>query len=166
MSILRQLLLDTICEQEYPQTVGMICRILHIDDVQSVQTCCHQLTSDGLLDKDPDYVCRSVYRYRISKQGRNFIHFQPTLPARKTSGKCKFYQTLENKHARHFAVVDKVVQYLTQVSGMCTISRLCARYESISVREVQSAIYFLLTRDHIIQCGPLLIDMTQVLSSI
>lgn len=156
-SILRQVVLDTLLGRP-DQTVPMLCRVLHIDHIQSVDDCCQQLASDGLLEPRVD-TQSGCFRYTLSTQGSQLAN---ETPPHKIAGMQKLYQVLEEKHARQVTVVQQLTHFIHR-HPVTTVSFLHSQLQQVPVCQLQSAIYTLLSTGALTQCGPVLVHLDRAL---
>lgn len=146
--MLRQLVLDSISHHP-PQTLSMMCRILHIYDLPALQKTCNQLCVDGLTFTKPDE--SNTDRYYLSQQGRSLIVETPEHYVRIP----KFYRLLETKHTSQCHTIQQIRDILADVSSVTSIylhTRL-----SKPIHAIQSALFHLLHEQYIVQCGPLFV---------
>ena len=162
MSILRQMILDTI--EEFPcKPVSILCRVLHIDNVDTLEQCCNNLVADGLLNTRADPVNPQVKLYTLTDTANQLTgnyDGKVSQHSHRLRTIVKFYNVLEDKNIQHYNLIVHIRNtfHLLHKQGVLFRCKYHIRdlVGATPMNVIQSAIYYLLHSGDLIQCGPLL----------
>lgn len=146
-------------------SIGIIARLLHVDDIDNFTDMCHDLVNEGVLvQRDSEDIVCGLDTFYISDIGKEMIpdHLPPVNPTRWT-----LYYELYNKQTQICKLRNIIIHGILSNRRCLTILQILdeiQRHHSndipsdfVNIRVIQSALYFFMSRGIVLFCDPLYI---------
>jgi hypothetical protein len=146
----------------HPYSINIIARILHINDIKTLQKCCNELVQEGILEIKTS---QNVILYVLTPFGHR-VQYDIIRNNKKRKNKVNVRSIMCKEFQKKETIIQEIEDHILEHCFINTTNNFITIYQiqdilqyKYDLRIIHSAIYRLLFRDKLLKCGPILFSV-------